>query len=116
VHAVRRSRTANATPAKGKRLGASNFANVAFGSYPPVLVSCGFAGHALACRPCHADVQVQAFHAEAGEEITHLVWTVNKDVANEEEMEESWTDVCVLDLHPPPPLQPRTRLASIRCL
>jgi hypothetical protein len=84
-----------------KRLGASHY-QYGIGSYPPVLVSRGFAGHGLASGPYYTDAQVSAFQADAAKEMTRLVQTMNEDGSDEEEMEELSRDVRVKIAAPTP--------------
>jgi hypothetical protein len=75
-------------------LGADNYQYSA-GSYMPVNVSRGFAGHGLASGPYYTDAQVQAFQAEEAKEMTRHVDAMNEDRSDEEEMEELSRDVRV---------------------
>jgi hypothetical protein len=84
-----------------KRLGAKNYQYV-IGSYPPILVSRGFAGHGLAAGPYYTDAQILAFQADQAKEMTLLVQTMHENESDEEEMEELSRDVRVQFASPTP--------------
>jgi hypothetical protein len=77
-----------------RRLRADNY-QYTVGSYMPVNVSRGFAGHGLASGPHYTDAQIQAFQAEEAEEMTRQVDAMNEDMSDQEEMEELSRDVRV---------------------
>jgi hypothetical protein len=77
-----------------RRLGAKNY-QYGIGSYLPVIVSRGFAGHGLASGPYYTDAQILAFQAEEAKEMTQHVESMNEDGTDEEEMEELSRDVRV---------------------
>jgi hypothetical protein len=85
-----------------KRLGAGSY-QYGIGSYPPVPVSRGFAGHGLARGPYYTDAQILGFQTEAAKEMTRLVDTMNDDAeSDEEEMERLSRDVRVKFASPVP--------------
>jgi hypothetical protein len=65
------------------------------GSYPPVLVACGFAGHGLASGLSYTDGQIRAFQVEEKKEMARLVQTMNEDAEDEGKMEELVRDLRV---------------------
>jgi hypothetical protein len=65
------------------------------GSYMPINVPRGFAGHGLTSGPFYTDDQVLAFQAEEEKEMTRHVDAMNEDMSDEEEMEELSRDVRV---------------------
>ena len=77
-----------------RRLGADNY-QYGIGSYPPVIVSRGFAGHGLASGPYYTDAQILAFQTKEAMEMTQHIDAMNEDVTDEEEMEELSRDVRV---------------------
>jgi hypothetical protein len=92
----------------GKRLGTKNY-QYGIGSYPPILVSRGFAGHGLASGPHYTDAQILAFQAESVKEMTLLVDTMHEDESDEEEMEELSRDVRVKFASPTPTTQAKNK-------
>jgi hypothetical protein len=81
------------------RLEARNYV-YSVGSYMPITVSRGFAGHGLASGPYYTDAQVLAFQAEEAKEMTRHVDAMNEDMSDEEEMEALSRDVRVKFVSP----------------
>jgi hypothetical protein len=91
------------------RLGADT-CQYTIGSYPPIPVARGFEGHGLASGPYYTDAQIRALQAKEEKEMTQLVQAMNKDAADDGEMEEvsRYLRVCFT----PPNTQPKKTQAK----